>query len=72
MRSYRLTYPTTLLRRPILNQLIKTYPLTVNILQAHITIEEGWLEVELSGEITAMNQAVEWLENEGIEVEAID
>jgi ABC-type methionine transport system ATPase subunit len=71
-RSLRLNYPPSLLRQPILNQLITRFKLTVNILQAQITLEEGWLDVEMLGEDQEIEQAVSWLEEEGIEVVLIE
>jgi ABC-type methionine transport system ATPase subunit len=68
-RTLRLNYPPSLLRQPILNQLIVRFELTVNILQAQISLEEGWLEVEMLGEDQEIEQAISWLEEEGIEVE---
>jgi hypothetical protein len=44
----------------------------VNILQAQITLEEGWLDVEMLGEDQEIEQAVSWLEEEGIEVVLIE
>jgi len=40
-RVLRLNYPPSLLSQPILNKLIQRYEITVNIRQAHITLEEG-------------------------------
>ncbi len=71
-RTLRLNYPPSLLRQPILNQLILRFKLTVNILQAHITLEEGWLEIEVSGEGQEIEQVIAWLEEEGIEVDLIE
>jgi hypothetical protein len=52
--------------------LILRYELTVNIHQAQITLEEGWLEVEVSGEDQEIERAISWLEEEGIEVVPIE
>jgi len=71
-RTLRLNYPPSLLRQPILNQLILRYELTVNIHQAQITLEEGWLEVEVLGEDQEIDHAISWLEEEGIEVVPIE
>jgi ABC-type methionine transport system ATPase subunit len=67
-RKLRLNYPPSLLRQPILNQLILRFDLTVNIHQAQISLEEGWLEIEASGEDQEIKNAISWLEGEGIEV----
>lgn len=67
-RNCRLIYPPSLLREPIISQLIQRYELTANILQAHISLDEGWLEIELIGEPHTLKSALLWLEEAGIEV----
>ncbi len=70
-RAVRLVYPPSLLNRPIINQLIRRFELTINILRAQISLEEGWLEVEFTGEPSEIDRAVGWLTSEGIEVKDI-
>jgi ABC-type methionine transport system ATPase subunit len=67
-RILRLVYPPALISKPILYQLIKRFQIEVNIREAHITLEEGWLEVELNGETKELNRAVQFLEEKVIEV----
>jgi ABC-type methionine transport system ATPase subunit len=71
-RTLRLNYPPSLLRQPILNHLILRYKISVNIRQAQITLEEGWLEIEATGEMQEIEHAISWLEEEGIEVIPMD
>lgn len=71
-RNCRLVYPPSLLREPIISQLIQRFELTANILQAHISLDEGWLEIELIGEPHTIKSALMWLEESGIEVIALD
>lgn len=70
-KVYQFIYPPTLLRRPVLNQLIRQYQITANILEANITLEEGWLQVELSGEEAEIDRALSWLKDQGIEVKEV-
>jgi ABC-type methionine transport system ATPase subunit len=70
-RTLRLKYPPSLLRQPILYRLIKQTDLAVNIQQARITLEEGWLEVELKGDDAQIQFALDWLRQEGIEIEQL-
>jgi ABC-type methionine transport system ATPase subunit len=70
-RTLRLKYPPSLLRQPILYRLIKQTDLAVNIQQARITLEEGWLEVELKGDDALIQLALDWLRQEGIEIEQL-
>lgn len=67
-RNYRLVYPPALVRSPMVHQLIKSYDLEVNILQAQITLDEGWLELEVSGDDQEIERAIAWLSSEGLEV----
>jgi hypothetical protein len=67
-RFLRLLYPPSLISEPILYQLIKHFQIEVNIREAHITLEEGWLEVEMNGDADELNRAVAFLEEKGIEI----
>jgi hypothetical protein len=48
------------------------FELTVNIHQAQITLEEGWLEIDLSGEEQEIEDAISWLKDAGLKVEPIE
>lgn len=71
-RTLRLIYPPSLLRKPVINQLIHGFGISVNIQRAQITLDEGWLEIEVSGEADEIETASKWLTAEGIEVQEID
>jgi L-aspartate semialdehyde sulfurtransferase ferredoxin len=65
---YRLTYPASLVSVPIINQLIRQFDITVNILKAQITPEQGWIEVHLAGNPMIIEDAIVWLKTQGIAV----
>jgi ABC-type methionine transport system ATPase subunit len=65
----RLTYPEHLLSVPVINQLIRHFDLTVNILRAQIGGTDRWLEVQLAGDPGIIEEAIGWLENQGIEIQ---
>ena len=67
-RTLRLIYPPSLLRRPIINQVILDFEVSVNIIQAQVTLEEGWLEIQISGENREVARVMAWLEEIGIQV----
>lgn len=71
-RDVRLEYPPSLLSRPVIQDLIRRYNLTVNILKAQISLEEGWIEVRLSGENDEIERALAWLRGEGLGVLSSD
>lgn len=71
-QDVRLEYPPSLLSRPVIQELIRRFDLSVNILQAQITLEEGWIAVRLSGEEAEIQRAVNWLRAEGLGVLPVD
>lgn len=64
----RLVYPESLLSVPVINQLIRHYDITVNILRAQIGGDDRWLVVQLAGDSAIIDEAINWLEAQGIEV----
>ena len=65
----RLIYPVHLLSVPVINQLIRRYDLTVNILRAKIGGEDRWMVVQLTGDPMVIEDAIAWLKSQSIEVE---
>ncbi len=68
---YRLIYPEHLLSVPVINQLIRRYDLTVNILRAQIGSEDRWMEVLLTGDPLVIEAAIAWLSSQGIQVSSV-
>jgi ABC-type methionine transport system ATPase subunit len=67
----RLVYPAKLLSVPIINQLIRRYDLTVNILRAEIGSDQGWIELQLAGESLMIDEAIAWLRDQGVMVQMV-
>ncbi|HLB63766.1 MAG TPA: NIL domain-containing protein [Anaerolineales bacterium] len=70
-RNLRLNYPPILAGRPILQDLIRSFDLELNVRQAQITLEEGWLEATVEGAPEEIESAIAWLENEGVKVDRL-
>ncbi len=68
----RLVYPPHLIDVPVINQLIRSYDLTVNILRAEVTPKEGWVEIQLTGKSSDITEAINWLVGRGIEVQPLE
>lgn len=60
-KTVRLLYPTTLINVPVIHQLIRQFDVTINILRAQITDEQGWLEIMVSGPEGEISRAFDWL-----------
>jgi ABC-type methionine transport system ATPase subunit len=67
-----MNYPPSLLRRPIINQVILDFEVSINIMRAQISPEEGWLEIQISGEEKEIARSIAWLEEIGIQVDEIE
>jgi len=64
----RLTFPETLMREPIVAQLVRRFDVEPNIRRANVDAHEGWLICELDGAPEAVEGAVAWLEEIGVSV----
>ncbi len=62
-------YPPSLLKKPIINDLIRKYQqLQINILRADISLESAWLEIQILGNSALIEDAINWMRVKGIEV----
>lgn len=67
----RLLYPPHLLDVPIINQLIRRFDLTFNIIRAEVAPEFGWVDLQLTGSSAAIESGITWLTGQGIEVQRL-
>lgn len=70
-RNVRLVYPPSLLQKPILSEILQLFKISANILRAEINLEEGWLEIQFSGQEEEINRAIKWLKQEGITIKTL-
>lgn len=64
----RLVFPPSLHDEPIINNLMRRYTFTVNILRANVTLEEGWIDIQITGKAPEIEEAISWLREQGVEV----
>ena len=67
----RLIYPPHLLDVPIINQLIRRFDLTFNIIRAEVALNEGWVDLQLTGSTVAIESAITWLSGQGVDVQRL-
>jgi hypothetical protein len=70
-QSLRLVYPPSLIHTPIIYLLIRRFDLSVNILRAHITEEEGWIDIQVTASLLEVEEALAWLRSQGIEIHTL-
>ncbi len=67
-----LTYPTKLIKEPLLWKLAQQFKVITNVRQASVSDEIGILCLEVSGERAVIKSAIRWLEKQGVKVEPVE
>jgi ABC-type methionine transport system ATPase subunit len=63
-----LTFPEELIREPVISRLVRSLDVEVNIRRANVDERVGWMICELDGAPGAVESAIRWLEEKGVEV----
>ena len=67
----RLTFPGELVKQPIVAELVRRFDVTPNIRRASVDETVGWLVCELGGDEVAVERALDWLHEVGVEVDRL-
>ena len=67
----KLTFPEHLIRQPIIARLVREFDVLPNIRRANVEEHMGWMICELGGEDQAVDRAVEWLRDLGVQVDRL-
>jgi ABC-type methionine transport system ATPase subunit len=67
----KLTFPEDLIRVPVLARLTRRFDVDPNIRRANVDERQGWIICELVGGAEAIEAAVSWLRDEGVEVDLL-
>jgi ABC-type methionine transport system ATPase subunit len=67
----RLTFPTELVRQPVVGELVRRFDVMPNIRRADVSDEVGWIVCELDGSEAAVASALAWLEEIGVAVDRL-
>jgi L-aspartate semialdehyde sulfurtransferase ferredoxin len=67
-----LTYPSRLIKEPLIWNLSQKYCVVTNIRQASVTDEIGILCLELDGRRADIKASIKWLEKKGVTVEPVE
>ncbi|MDE0022483.1 MAG: NIL domain-containing protein [Candidatus Poribacteria bacterium] len=70
-RRVRLTFPTKLVKEPIIYNVGVNFQVVTNIRRANIENSAGWVVLEISGGEDALTRAEEYMRDLGVEVEPI-
>jgi len=67
-QSVRLIFPPSLHDEPIINQLMRRFSFSVNILRANVTADQGWIDIQISGKAPEIEESLSWLREQGVEL----
>ena len=70
-KTVNFTYPKHLLNQPLIYKLIREFDLLTNILDAHVTAEEGRLLLLIRGEDEQVERGLAWMAGQGVQVKVV-
>ena len=68
----KLIYPEEKIKEPILSKLCKAFDVDINIRKANVQENIGWLELEMTGKESEIENAIQWLQEQGVEVSPLE
>jgi ABC-type methionine transport system ATPase subunit len=71
-RQVMFTFPTELIKEPIIYNLGLQFKVMPNIRRADISEAKGWVVLELEGEDEDIEAGITWLTSKGIRVDAVN
>lgn len=67
----RLTFPEHLITQPVIARMVREHDVMPNIRRAKVEEKVGWIVCELAGERDAVEGAITWLREVGVEVDRL-
>ncbi len=67
----RLTFPEPLITEPVIGRMVRQFDVLPNIRRASIDDTVGWMVCEITGERAALEQALAWLVETGVQVDRL-
>jgi ABC-type methionine transport system ATPase subunit len=67
----RLTFPSGLVREPIIYQLGRNFQVVTNIRRADVREDVGWVVLELDGDDTEIERGLDWVSSTGVRVDFV-
>lgn len=71
-RRIKLTFPQNLIREPVIFSMAKKYNVMPNIRRARVTETVGEMVLELEGSDDNLEKGIQWLRDQGVEVELVE
>ena len=74
MTSIRLylTFPEDLVGKPVIYEVVKRFDVIPNVRRANVEAHSGWVILELSGTAEALDAAIAYFKETGVEVNRME
>ena len=69
---FHIRFPEDKIKEPVIYQIGHEYKVVTNVRRADVRETTGWMDVELTGETTDIERAVEGLRKKGVLVDPIE
>ena len=70
-RRVKFTFPTRLIKEPIIHRLGHQYRVVTNIRRADVREDMGWVILELEGEEGEIDRGIDWISSQGVRVDPV-
>lgn len=67
----KFTFPTELIKEPIIYQLGQQFKVVPNIRRADVREDMGWVILELEGEEEEIDRSIQWVGSQGVRVDPV-
>ena len=67
----KLTFPEHLIKQPVIARMVREFDIMPNIRRANVEETVGWMICELGGNDLAVERAIEWLTDLGVQVDRL-
>jgi hypothetical protein len=71
-RRVKLSFNPTMVSEPVIHQLGSRFAVVTNIRRADVTREEGWVVLEVEGDLDDIDRGLAWVEDRGVRVDPVE
>ena len=70
-RRVKFTFPTKLIKEPVIYQLGHKFQVVTNLRRADVREDMGWVILELEGDEEEIDRGLDWMTAEGVRVDPV-
>lgn len=71
-RRVKLSFSPQLVSEPVIHQLGARFAVVTNIRRADVTRDEGWVVLEVDGDLDEIDRGLAWVEERGVRVDPVE